>query len=134
MPTSVASRPLPDYDGRMDLTPYVESVRRHVAELKRRNAEAQARARGDLPKLVAELRRDDRIRKAYLYGSLAKDTFHPDSDIDIAVDGLDPRELDGLRKRLEPLTEFRVDLRDLDGTPEFRKVIEFYGVVLHDTI
>jgi hypothetical protein len=32
----------------MDLRPYVENVRRYTAELKRRNAEAQIRARGDL--------------------------------------------------------------------------------------
>ncbi len=116
----------------MDLTPYVENVRRHTAELKRRNAEATQRARRDLPKLVAVLRATPRVEKAYLFGSLAKGMFHPASDIDIAVEGLDCSELDELRERLEPLSEFRLDLRDLDGTPEFRKVVECYGEVVHD--
>jgi len=29
--------------------------------------------------------KDYKIRKAYLFGSYAKGTFHPDSDIDIAI-------------------------------------------------
>ena len=61
----------------------MENVRRHVAELKRRNAEAQRQARAEL------------------------------------------------KRRLQTLTEFPVDLRDLDSTPEFRELIEFYGEVLY---
>lgn len=118
----------------MDLTPYVENVRRCTAQLKMRNAEAQAQARSDLSKLVEVLRADSRVRRAYLFGSLAKNRFHPQGDIDIAVEGPDVVELDELRARLERATPFPVDLRDLDGTPEFRRVVEFYGEVLcgHD--
>ena len=36
----------------MDLSSYVDSVKRYTAELVRRNAEAQDRARADLPRLV----------------------------------------------------------------------------------
>lgn len=115
----------------MDLTPYVENVKRHTAELKRRNAEAQARARADLPKLVEAIRADPRVRRAYLSGSLAKNRFHPASDIDIAVEGLDWSEQDDLRFRLEELTTFRVDVRDLNSTPEFRELVEFDGDLLH---
>lgn len=118
-------------DENTDLSSYVEGVRRYTAELKRRNAEAQAQARRDLPKLVEAIRADPRVRRAYLFGSLVKNRFHPRSDIDIAVEGLDFFERDELRKRLEPLTSFRVDVRDLNGTPEFRELIEFYGELLH---
>ncbi|MEE9294796.1 MAG: nucleotidyltransferase domain-containing protein [Phycisphaerae bacterium] len=115
----------------MDLTPYVENVRRHTAELKRRNAEATARARRDLPRLVEVLRAFGGVEKAYLYGSLAKGTFHPGGDIDIAVEGASTAEMDELRARLEEAVGFGIDLRDLDGTPEFRRVVEAYGELLH---
>lgn len=116
----------------MDLTPYVENVRRNTAELKRRNAEVTARARAELPKIVEALRADSRIKIAYLFGSLVKDTFHPRSDIDIAVSGLDFIECDRLSEKLGELSSFRVDVRDLDGTPEFRELVEFYGERLDD--
>lgn len=109
----------------------MENVRWHVAELKRRNAEAQKQARADLPRLVKAIRADDRVRRAYLFGSLAKGMFHPRGDIDIAVEGLDFREMAKLQERLAALTEFPVDLRDLDSTPEFRELVEFYGEVLY---
>jgi predicted nucleotidyltransferase len=136
LPTAVARRLFARATRRgrittMDLTPYVENVRRCTAELKRRNAEAQARARADLPKLVEVLRSHPSVRRAYLYGSLAKGTFHPRSDIDIAVEGPDERETLGLQRTLAALTEFPVDVRDLDSTPEFRELVEFYGEVLH---
>jgi len=116
----------------VDLTPYVENVKRHTAELKRRNAEAQARARADLPRLVEVLRADGRVRKTYLFGSLAKGTFHPASDIDIAVEGLDFLECDRLARRLEGLTSFRVDVRELEQDSRFGKLILFYGELLHE--
>ena len=114
----------------MDLMPCVENVRRHTAELKRRNAEATAHARADLPKLVEVLRSAPGVKRAYLYGSLAKGTFHPKSDIDIAVEGLDSTERDDLQEKLEAVTPFPVDLRDLNGSPRFRELIEFYGELL----
>lgn len=115
----------------MDVTPYVESVRRCEAELKRRNAEATQQARGDLPGLIEVLRADPRIRKAYLFGSLAKGKFHPKSDIDLAVEGLEWNEIDRLRAALQSLTRFGVDVRDLDDAPRFRALIEFYGELLY---
>jgi len=115
----------------MDLTPYVENVKRCTAKLKRRNAEATARARADLPKIVDVLRAYPGIKRAYLYGSLAKGVFHPQSDIDIAVEGLDDHSFDDLRRRLEGTTAFPIDLRDLDSSGGFRRVVESYGELLH---
>ena len=115
----------------MDLTPYVENVKRAAVEAKRRNRQATERARADLPKLVEVIRSDPNVRRAYLYGSLAKNSFHPAGDIDIAVEGLDSRQRHQLHERLESLTEFPVDVRDLDATAEFRELVEFYGELLH---
>jgi len=119
------------YNKGMDLRPYAETVRRQTADLKRRRAEAQARARADLPRLAEVIRADPAVRTAYLFGSLAKGTFHPASDIDIAVEGPDFREQLRLQERLQRHTAFRVDVRELDGTPEFRELVEFYGELLH---
>jgi predicted nucleotidyltransferase len=114
----------------MDVTPYVEAIRRHTAALVRRNQQAQAEARRDLSKLVEVLRADPRVKRAYLFGSLAKNAFHPAADIDLAVEGLDEAQQIELQERLQSCTRFRVDLRDLNGTPEFRGLVEFYGELL----
>jgi len=115
----------------MDVSQYVDNVRRCTAELKRRNAEATARARAELPRIVEAIRATPGIKRAYLFGSLVKGTFHPGSDIDIAVEGLEPEARYDLISRLERLAQFAVDLRDLDGSPGFRRVVEAYGEVLH---
>lgn len=115
----------------MDLQPCVDSIRRYTAGLLRRNAEAQEQARSDLPAMVEVIRSTRGVIRAYLYGSLAKRTFHPKSDIDIAIEGLDFAEQVELQEKLQGLTEFPVDVRDLDGTPEFRELVEFYGELLH---
>ena len=115
----------------MDLRPCAENVRRYKAEVIRRNSEAQAQARRDLPRLVQVVGADKRVRRAYLFGSLAKNKFHAGSDIDIAVAGLNFLEREELRQRLAALTRFPVDVRDLDGTPVFRELVEFYGELLY---
>ncbi|MCK4660912.1 MAG: nucleotidyltransferase domain-containing protein [Phycisphaerae bacterium] len=115
----------------MDLSSYVSGVRQYTAALARRNAEAQAQARSVLPRLAQAIGADARVRRAYLFGSLAKNKFHPGSDIDIAVEGLNLFERDELRQNLETLTEFPVDVRDLNSTPQFRELVEFYGELLY---
>ncbi|MCH7721482.1 MAG: nucleotidyltransferase domain-containing protein [Planctomycetes bacterium] len=115
----------------MDLQPCVDSIRRYTAELLRRNAQAQEQARSDLPAMVEVIRATRGVKRAYLYGSLAKQAFHPQSDVDIAVEGLRPGERDDLKDRLSALTRFPVDVRNLDSSPEFRELIEFYGELLH---
>ena len=115
----------------MDLSSYVANVRRYTADLARRNSAAQAQARGALPRLTEAIAADGRVRRAVLFGSLAKNKFYTHSDIDIAVEGLNLFERDELRQRLETLTEFPVDVRDLNSTPQFRELVEFYGEVLY---
>lgn len=115
----------------MDLQPYVDNIRRCTAELIRRNAEAQEQALSDLPAMIEVIRSTPGVRRAYLFGSLAKQSFHPRSDIDIAIEGLDFLEQAKLQEKLQELTEFPVDVRDLDGTPEFRELVEFYGELVH---
>ncbi len=115
----------------MDLQPCVDSIRRYTAERLRRNAEAQEQALSDLPAMIEVIRATGGVRRAYLYGSLAKRAFHPQSDVDIAVEGLRPVERDDLKDRLSAVTRFPVDVRNLDSSPEFRELIEFYGELLH---
>ena len=115
----------------VDIQTYVESVRRHTAELRRRNSEATNRARAELPGMVEVIRATKGVRRAYLFGSLAKDRFHPGGDIDIAVDGLNWDERDELRQRLKSISSFPVDVVNLDASDPFRGLVEFYGELLH---
>ena len=115
----------------MDLSSYVAGVRRYTAELVQRAAAAQARARGALPRLTEAIAADERVRRAVLFGSLAKHKFHAHSDIDIAVEGMNLFEREELRQHLETLTEFPVDVRDLNGTPQFHELVEYYREVFY---
>ena len=116
----------------IDVGPYVENVRRYTAELKRRNAEATAKARAELPRIIEVLRVTPGLKVAYLFGSLAKDMFHPAADIDIAVEGVAPVLESDLRRRLEAVSSFPVDLVCFeDVLPPFRRLVEYYGEVLY---
>ncbi|MCP4421152.1 MAG: DUF4365 domain-containing protein [Chloroflexi bacterium] len=59
------------------------------------------------------------INKIYLFGSLAwGNTFSPETDIDLAVSGLDPEQLFKAIGYLEQETNYPFDLVDLDSVPE----------------
>ena len=82
---------------------------------------------------VAVLKERFAVRRAVLFGSLASSTwFTPDSDVDLAVEGLRPSDFWEAWQVVEDIIADRpVDLVELEtARPSLIKAIERYGVEL----
>jgi predicted nucleotidyltransferase len=86
-------------------------------------------------KSLADLWEKFKIRKVYLYGSLANGQIHNESDIDIAVEGnlsyQDILTLYGLVDRRITCISRELDLRNLDELP-FQETIGENGVLIYE--
>jgi predicted nucleotidyltransferase len=96
------------------------------------------RARIDIPRdRVAEFCRRNRIRRLALFGSVLRDDFRPDSDIDVLVD-FEPDTRVGLRffdmeEELSEMLGHKVDLNTLGFlSPYFRDDVLAEAEVYYD--
>ena len=62
-------------------------------------------------------------REVYLFGSAAKGSLEPDSDLDLAVSGLPPALFYRLGARVSDLLGRTVDLTDLDTPTPFTRYL-----------
>ncbi len=62
-------------------------------------------------------------REVYVFGSAARRTSGPDSDVDLAVSGLPPSLFDRMGARLSDLIGRSVDLVDLDISTPFTRYL-----------
>lgn len=89
----------------------------------------------DQLKSLPDLWEKFKIRKVYLYGSLANGQTHNESDIDIAVEGnlsyQDILTLYGLIDRRITCISRELDLRNLDELP-FQETIRENGVLIYE--
>jgi len=72
--------------------------------------------------------------KIYLFGSRATGKASPFSDIDIAVESIDPIDgkLSEIRYTIEESTiPFKVDLVDLAKAPYLKEIISYEGIPWH---
>lgn len=90
----------------------------------RRRDDARARAVRDLLERVAVARGAlerlllaEGVTEAWLFGSVARGTPRPESDVDIAVAGCRPDRFYGLAAALERALALPLDLVDLDRAP-----------------
>jgi len=117
----------------MDVTSYVEGMRRRMAAREARERKAKRRARQVVDRVVAALSQPPRVQRIYLYGSLVYHRFHDNSDIDIAVDGASREQLDAVVRALEADSPFRLDIRPFeDFSPPFQELITEFGESLYD--
>lgn len=97
-----------------------------------RDAARGARARAVSSDLAQLLRRDYRVRRVVLFGSLARGEFRRDSDIDLAVEGLSDGDFFAAGAALERIArDIDVDLVQLErAPPALAREIERDGIVL----
>lgn len=97
---------------------YVRAWRERQREGERRRRERFRQAEKAAARLAEILVREYGAREVWLFGSLARVRgFHGHSDIDLAASGLPAREFFRILSRLNALTEFEVDLVDLEACP-----------------
>lgn len=100
----------------------------YVAYWRRRQAHGRAlslrlagQARADAARIAALLRRDFGVTRVVLFGSLASGRFRPDSDIDLAVEGLAAASFFRALAQASRLSLFPLDLKPLeDLAPHFK--------------
>ncbi|MGC9398859.1 MAG: nucleotidyltransferase family protein [Anaerolineae bacterium] len=71
---------------------------------------------------------------AYLFGSITyPEAFHAHSDIDIAVEGLDPQRYFDVWRDLErALPHWVIDLRDISSESPFADLVRKIGVIIYE--
>ncbi|MCS6883009.1 MAG: nucleotidyltransferase domain-containing protein [Oscillochloridaceae bacterium] len=95
--------------------------RRETAALARDRRLAR-QARADAEAIAAMLRQRFGASRVVLFGSLARNRFTADSDIDLAVAGLAPEDYYRAIAEASKLSAFPVDLKPLEAlTPHFRE-------------
>ncbi len=114
----------PSKEPKLDVTPYVEGLRSRAKLWAAECETARQNARKDAQKMASFLAEAGATR-VILFGSLARgDGFTPQSDIDLATEGLDWPTYWRTLSALHRMSEFNVDLVILeDAEPEFRQRI-----------
>jgi predicted nucleotidyltransferase len=72
--------------------------------------------------VVSVLRADPAVRLAVVFGSHARGSQTPDSDLDVAVAGVPAAQLPGLAVRLSRAAGHEVDLIDVESAPPLLKL------------
>lgn len=101
---------------------HVDHWRRRRAEQQAQNQRLAQKARADLERIVDVLVRQFGAKRIILFGSLARGRFAPDSDIDLAVEGIAREDYFDALAAVNRLTRRWVDLKPLeDLDPHFRQ-------------
>jgi predicted nucleotidyltransferase len=126
----------------LELTPaerqaYIEAIRRRASSGKKTLSPAEAAEREQLleqvKQVAAEIKARFGARRVILFGSLAHQAwFRPDSDIDIAIEGLEGAVYwQAWRYAEEMLTNRSVDLLDIGtASPSLKRSVQRYGIEL----
>lgn len=120
---------------------YEEYIRAWVERKKKEEEKMKLLAHKALEearKVTGVLREKYGAKRVVLFGSLAKylrgaGEFTERSDIDLAVEGLPKEEYFRVLSEINRLSEFEVDLIDLEGCPAFlRNLIEREGMEIEE--
>ncbi len=119
-----------------DLAPYRAFWRKLAkAELTPEMRAAAEQARAEARRLAQILADEFGVERVYLFGSFAwGKVVRPDSDIDLAVEGLPPRQFFKACGRLEGATYYAFDLVPLENaSPRLRELILRSGILVYDS-
>lgn len=74
------------------------------------------------------------VRRAYLFGSVVRPAaFRPDSDVDVAVEGIGVAEYFDLWRDLERAApEWTIDLRDITQPSPFAERVRAMGLLIYE--
>jgi len=117
-----------------DLKAYSEGFKKRVARADLENKERKEAAWKECRRVVALLREKADPERVILFGSLARDEFDHNSDLDLAVYGLSLSAYNKAYADIDGLCgKFSIDLiRAEDMSTGFRRIVEESGVILYD--
>ena len=116
----------------MDYESYIETWRARVKKRKEREEQLMKIAKERAKECAEFLAENFNVREVYLFGSLAEGFFHEDSDIDLAVEGLEPHLYFKALTKLHDVSEgFKVDLVPLEASP-YKDIIVKEGERLYE--
>lgn len=101
----------------------IEGYRRNfLLRLKREEEESRESKRMalcDVERIKKHLVEDVGVKEIYLFGSILREDFRKDSDIDIAIGGLGKKRFFSIWSHLDEFTDFNIELVDLDERNDF---------------
>jgi predicted nucleotidyltransferase len=112
-----------------------EELERYVLAHRERDARQRSSRQAEAWRVVRRaarrLRRQAGVRRVLVFGSLVRGKLHEQSDIDLAVEGLDPRRYFEALAQVQDLGPFEVQLAPLEHCrPHIRAAILREGVEL----
>ncbi len=108
---------------------------REERKLAEREKRRQAALEAAVSALNAVLPRSGKVRRAYLFGSVVRPgAFRPDSDVDIAVEGIEAADYFALWRDLEEaMPDWPVDLRDIIPGTHFAERVQMEGHLIYES-
>ena len=121
-------------DTRIILETYIQGWKKRDHKLKTLKSNRLNQARKILPDIIDILKKYH-VKKIILFGSLVDiNHFRLHSDIDIAVEGLDPKRFFEAYGEIMSAIDFPVDLKPIEKLePFFKQRIMTYGEIIYDT-
>ena len=116
----------------MEYEAYIESWCARAKKRKNQEKQLSKIAKEQAQKCATFLAEEFKVRGVYLFGSLAEGFFHEGSDIDLAVEGLEPSlYFKALARHHEVSEGFKVDLVPLESS-SYKDVILKEGERLYE--
>ena len=111
---------------------YLSTWRDRFARCNSESRELATRARKELP-VATEILKKYGARRIFVFGSLCQtERFHPGSDIDIAVEGISPKQFFRAAADLMMAVDFPIDLEPLEELEDvFRDMINKKGELIY---
>lgn len=112
----------------------IQYWRKHQAQQKSQNQRMVMSARLQLVDIVTVLVQKFQVTKVIVFGSLVKNRFTAESDIDIAVEGVKKKDFFTALSEVNRLTERWVDLKPMeDLEPHFYQRVLETGECIYET-
>ena len=117
-----------------NLEPYLQYWQDRQVKQNLHNQKIAQQARQQLTPVIKLLIDEFRANKIILFGSLAKGTFHQNSDIDLAVAGIEPSQYFKVLAQVNSISDRWIDLKPLESLePHFLKRVLETGECLYDS-
>ena len=117
-----------------DIEPYLKYWQERQIKQDLENQRLAQQARQKLPEVLELLIDKFQANKIILFGSLAKGTFHQESDIDLAVAGIEPSQYFKALAEVNNISDRWIDLKPLESLePYFLKRVLETGECLYES-